>query len=103
MGGGRSCWSGWIIRVPAYFRLSCIPVSWTIRDEFIPSGATNNFDSVNNSTSDSRWPVPKPGNEAFDSGTLWMLTQAVTEYLKKEQNTATLGLIWWFGRKQGTW
>lgn len=23
--------------------------------------------------------------------------------LKKEQNTATLGLIWWFGRKQGTW
>jgi hypothetical protein len=23
--------------------------------------------------------------------------------LKKEQNTATLGLIWWFGRKQGGW
>jgi hypothetical protein len=23
--------------------------------------------------------------------------------LKKEQNTATLGLIWWFGRKQGSW
>ena len=23
--------------------------------------------------------------------------------LKKEQNTATLGLIWWFGRKQGNW
>jgi hypothetical protein len=23
--------------------------------------------------------------------------------LKKEQNTATLGLVWWFGRKQGTW
>jgi hypothetical protein len=23
--------------------------------------------------------------------------------LKKEQNTATLGLIWWFGRKQGAW
>ncbi|HWQ34900.1 MAG TPA: porin [Blastocatellia bacterium] len=23
--------------------------------------------------------------------------------LKKEQNTATLGLIWWFGRKEGTW
>ena len=23
--------------------------------------------------------------------------------LKKEQNTATLGLIWWFGRKQGPW
>ena len=23
--------------------------------------------------------------------------------LKKEQNTATLGLIWWFGQKQGTW
>lgn len=23
--------------------------------------------------------------------------------LKKEQNTATLGLIWWFGQKQGVW
>lgn len=23
--------------------------------------------------------------------------------LKKEQNTATLGLVWWLGRKQGTW
>ena len=23
--------------------------------------------------------------------------------LKTEQNTATLGLVWWFGRKQGTW
>jgi hypothetical protein len=23
--------------------------------------------------------------------------------LKKEQNTATLALIWWFGRKQGSW
>jgi putative OmpL-like beta-barrel porin-2 len=23
--------------------------------------------------------------------------------LKKEQNTATLGLIWWFGQKQGSW
>ncbi|MDQ3011336.1 MAG: porin [Acidobacteriota bacterium] len=23
--------------------------------------------------------------------------------LKKEQNTATLGLVWWFGRKQGGW
>ena len=23
--------------------------------------------------------------------------------LKKEQNTATLGLIWWFGRKEGSW
>lgn len=23
--------------------------------------------------------------------------------LKKEQNTATLGLVWWFGRKQGSW
>ena len=23
--------------------------------------------------------------------------------LKKEQNTATLGLIWWFGRKEGPW
>ncbi len=24
-------------------------------------------------------------------------------FLKKEQNTATLGLVWWFGRKQGSW
>ncbi len=24
-------------------------------------------------------------------------------FLKKEQNTATLGLIWWFGRKEGNW
>lgn len=23
--------------------------------------------------------------------------------LKQEQNTATLGLVWWFGRKQGSW
>src|ERR1700754_742285 len=23
--------------------------------------------------------------------------------LKKEQNTATLGLVWWFGRKEGIW
>lgn len=23
--------------------------------------------------------------------------------LKKEQNTATLGLVWWFGRKEGAW
>ena len=23
--------------------------------------------------------------------------------LKKEQNTATLGFVWWFGRKQGAW
>ncbi len=23
--------------------------------------------------------------------------------LKKEQNTATLGLVWWWGRKQGSW
>lgn len=23
--------------------------------------------------------------------------------LKREQNTATIGLIWWFGRKEGTW
>jgi hypothetical protein len=23
--------------------------------------------------------------------------------LKKEQNTATLGVVWWFGRKQGSW
>ena len=23
--------------------------------------------------------------------------------LKKERNTATLGLIWWWGQKQGTW
>lgn len=25
------------------------------------------------------------------------------EGLKKEQNTATLGLVWWFGRKKGSW
>jgi hypothetical protein len=25
------------------------------------------------------------------------------ESLKKEQNTTTLGLIWWFGRKEGSW
>ena len=23
--------------------------------------------------------------------------------LKKEQNTATVGLVWWIGRKQGPW
>jgi len=23
--------------------------------------------------------------------------------LSKEQNTATLGLIWWWGRKEGSW
>jgi hypothetical protein len=28
---------------------------------------------------------------------------AASETLKKEQNTATLGLVWWMGRKQGTW
>lgn len=27
----------------------------------------------------------------------------VANVLKKEQNTATLGLVWWSGRKQGTW
>lgn len=27
----------------------------------------------------------------------------VPDRLKKEQNTATLGLIWWFGQKQGSW
>jgi hypothetical protein len=26
-----------------------------------------------------------------------------TGLLKKEQNTATLGLVWWLGQKQGTW
>jgi hypothetical protein len=25
------------------------------------------------------------------------------DVLKREQNTATLGLVWWFGRKQGAW
>jgi hypothetical protein len=25
------------------------------------------------------------------------------DVLKQDQNTATLGLIWWFGRKQGSW
>jgi hypothetical protein len=28
---------------------------------------------------------------------------ATPNVLKKEQNTATLGLIWWWGRKEGTW
>ena len=28
---------------------------------------------------------------------------AVPKDLKKEQNTATLGLIWWWGRKEGAW
>jgi putative OmpL-like beta-barrel porin-2 len=28
---------------------------------------------------------------------------AVPNVLKKEQNTATLGLVWWFGQKQGAW
>jgi hypothetical protein len=23
--------------------------------------------------------------------------------LKKEQNTATLGIVWWFGAKEGAW
>jgi hypothetical protein len=23
--------------------------------------------------------------------------------LKKEQNTATAGVVWWFGAKQGPW
>jgi hypothetical protein len=27
----------------------------------------------------------------------------VPNKLKKEQNTATLGLIWWFGQKKGAW
>lgn len=27
----------------------------------------------------------------------------IPSILKKEQNTATVGLIWWFGRKQGSW
>jgi hypothetical protein len=27
----------------------------------------------------------------------------VPNVLKKEQNTATLGLIWWFGQKQSSW
>ncbi|MGH9855249.1 MAG: outer membrane beta-barrel protein, partial [Blastocatellia bacterium] len=26
-----------------------------------------------------------------------------TDIFKKEQNTATLGLVWWFGRKKGAW
>jgi hypothetical protein len=28
---------------------------------------------------------------------------ALPNVFKKEQNTATLGLIWWFGQKQGAW
>ena len=25
------------------------------------------------------------------------------DILKKEQNTATVGVVWWFGGKQGVW
>jgi hypothetical protein len=32
----------------------------------------------------------------------FFLTDSV-DILKREQNTATLGLVWWFGRKQGAW
>ncbi len=32
----------------------------------------------------------------------FFLTQT-TGLLKKEQNTATIGLVWWFGAKQGAW
>jgi hypothetical protein len=32
----------------------------------------------------------------------FFLTQT-PDFLKREQNTATLGLIWWFGGKQGAW
>lgn len=32
----------------------------------------------------------------------FFLTEAPGVF-KKEQNTATLGLVWWFGRKKGTW
>lgn len=28
---------------------------------------------------------------------------STTDVLKKEQNTATVGLMWWMGRKQGAW
>jgi hypothetical protein len=30
------------------------------------------------------------------------LTSAQNVFFK-DQNTATLGVIWWFGRKQGAW
>lgn len=32
----------------------------------------------------------------------YFLTNSL-DLLKKEQNTATIGLVWWFGRKQGGW
>ena len=32
----------------------------------------------------------------------YFLTDALG-ILKKEQNTATLGLVWWFGAKEGAW
>jgi hypothetical protein len=35
-------------------------------------------------------------NEAFFSG-------SQPDNLRKEQNTALLGLVWWFGNKQGAW
>ncbi len=37
-----------------------------------------------------------------DSNQPYFLTSTLG-VLKKEQNTATLGLIWWFGNKTGTW
>lgn len=42
------------------------------------------------------------GSNGFLSNQPFFLTEQ-PGVLKKEQNTATLGLIWWFGRKQGTW
>lgn len=36
------------------------------------------------------------------SNRLFFLTE-VPGVLKREQNTATIGLIWWFGRKEGAW
>ncbi|MFN0279809.1 MAG: outer membrane beta-barrel protein [Pyrinomonadaceae bacterium] len=32
----------------------------------------------------------------------YFLTNSL-DILKKEQNTATLGMVWWFGRKKGAW
>ena len=32
-----------------------------------------------------------------------ILPNGNADVLKKEQNTATIGLMWWWGRKQGSW
>jgi hypothetical protein len=38
-----------------------------------------------------------------DFSNLPFFLTSVPGLLRKEQSTATLGLIWWFGGKQGAW